>query len=117
MARFPAREPHRGTRAASICRPAVPCSRDATSTSSACPASTQVRRIEGASLRFTTSRRLFEKRLVAEEAHALLDGEVLAVQANGDHEAGEAHECFGELSEPIVTSPRRKPASTIMCSQ
>ena len=42
---------------------------------------------------------LFEKRLVAEKAHALLDRPVVGVQADADDETGEAHERFGELSE------------------
>ena len=67
----------------------------------------QIRRIERAALGFAPRGRLFEKRLVAEETHALLDGKVLAVQANGDDEPRETHQGLRELPEPDrdVTPP------------
>ena len=59
----------------------------------------EVGRIERAALRFAARGRFFEKRFVPEEAHPLLDRQILAVQADGDDEAGQAHERFGKLAE------------------
>ena len=59
-----------------------------------------VRGIEGAALGLAARARLFQEGLLAEEAHALLDRHVLAVQADADDEAAETNQRLGELAEP-----------------
>src|SRR5262245_57781925 len=59
----------------------------------------EIRRIERAALGFAPRAGFFQKRLVTEESHALLDRHVLGVQLDADDEAREADERFGELTE------------------
>src|SRR4249919_167347 len=59
----------------------------------------QIGRVERAALGLAPRVAFLEKRLVAEKPHALLDREILAVQADADDEAREAHERLGELAE------------------
>src|SRR5689334_18267818 len=58
-----------------------------------------IARIERAALGLASRGGFFEERLVAEESHPLFNREILAVQADGDDEPGQANERFGELSK------------------
>src|SRR5215204_1662449 len=60
----------------------------------------KIARIEGPAFSFSSCRRFFEERLIAEETHPLHHREILTVQANRDDEARQPHERFGQLSEP-----------------
>ena len=49
----------------------------------------KIARIERSAFCFTSRGRFFKERLIAEEAHPLLDREIFTVQANGDDETGQ----------------------------
>src|SRR4030095_6354888 len=59
----------------------------------------KIARIERPAFGFTSRRGFLEERLIAEETHPLLYGQILAVQSNGDDEARQSHQRFGKLSE------------------
>src|SRR4029078_3776234 len=55
--------------------------------------------MEGAPFGFTPRARFFEERLVAEDAHALLDRHILAVKTDADNEAAQPDQRLGKLTE------------------
>ena len=77
----------------------------------------QIHRVERSPLGLAPRRGFLEKRLVAEEAHALLHRQVFAVQADGDDGARQADERFGELAKLDGVVAAAETASVIICSQ
>ena len=96
----------------------LPCSRCRSFSSISLPTRVdQIRRIERAALGFAARAGLLEERLVAEEADALLDRHVLAVQPDADDEAARAGSALRRAGRGGCSDPAAEPASIIICSQ